>query len=297
MKKALNGTDYVAQERPQTIWIVQDFLPLGGAANLYAEPKVGKTFASIQLAAAVSNPSVNEWLGFGICTHGPVLCLQLDTAPLLFQEEYVKPALDAGMDISNIYFGDREIAPFPFEIRPNFGDGENSGFKWLKEQIAEIKPVLVILDTLRESYDGDENDSTTQKHVVSSLFAAAHPAALLVISHEKKSTPIEGGENPITKGNRGSTYLAGKVDAIARMTTKGQFHYVSRKAPEAKIQLVRLHNGFWAVDNSSIDSKVINLIKNNPTATVAQLARTLCEETGLSPDAARKRITRAMEKK
>lgn len=286
----LNGPAYLALPRPENVWVVQDFIPLGGAANLYGEPKAGKSFIALQLGIAVSSGQP-DWLGFPIPNHGPVLFLQMDTARNLWMEQYVEGALKDSQDLSNIFFTDRddEEVPSPFDIR-------REGGIWLKREVDRIQPILVIIDVLREIYDGDENSSEVGAQVWSALQRATKGRSILILTHEKKgSGNPEHGDVPLRKGARGTTFLAGKVDAIARLKLNGQFEYVSRSAPEAKIQLKRKENGFWELDTNSIQSKALQVLANAGTKSQLQLARELAGLTGLTVEAARGKLRRMKE--
>src|SRR6187431_1100083 len=59
--------------------IVSNLLPLSGALNIFGAPKAGKSYLSLQLADAIGNPRMADFLGFPINVHGEVLYIQIDT--------------------------------------------------------------------------------------------------------------------------------------------------------------------------------------------------------------------------
>lgn len=288
----LNGPNYLALPRPDNVWVVQDFIPLGGSANLYGEPKAGKSFIALQLGIAVASGQP-DWLGFPIHNHGPVLFLQMDTARNLWMAQYIEAAQADGQDISNIYFTDRDDpeVPYPFDMR-------RLGGEWLKREVDKLKPVLVIVDVWREIFEGDENSSEVCAQVWAALTNACRGSSLLILSHEVKGGTTSDGkaiETPLRKGARGSTFVAGKVDGIAKLKLDGKFHYVSRSAQEAKIQLTRKPNGFWELDNTSVDAMTRRVVSDMAGKSQLQMARELASLTGLSVEASRSKIRRHLE--
>lgn len=204
----MTGADYLALPRPAEAWVVQDFIPVGGSAELVGAPKAGKSFAALGIAMAVANGD-HEWLGYPVLTHGPVAYLQIDTTRSLWTR-YLAKVTDAGHDPSQIYFADRLLAPMPFNIL----DPEHR--KWLKFQLEQIQPILFIVDVLREIHTGDENESTIMKGVMDALLEASGPAALLLLHHGKKEGQFGPGD--IAQAGRGSNYINGKVDFVGQLT-------------------------------------------------------------------------------
>jgi RecA-family ATPase len=207
-------SDYLSLPRSTHAWIVQDILPTGGLSNLYGKPKVGKSFAALQLADAIGDPARVDWLGFPIRTHGLVAYLQLDTPRELWHER-LEEAHTHGLSFANVVFTDQLEAPYPFNI---LGDG----FEWLRREIAAISPLAVIIDTLRELHGGDENDSSVMKNVIAAARAACGTSALLFLAHSRKG--IASGdahhEPDITDEMRGSGYVSGRMDCVIRLTNR-----------------------------------------------------------------------------
>lgn len=288
----LSGPSYLALPRPENVWVVQDFVPLGGSANLYGEAKAGKSFLALDLGIAVASGKP-DWMGFPIHNHGPVLFLQMDTARNLWMEQYIQTAQEDGQDISNIYFTDRDDPdiPYPFDMR-------RAGGEWLKGEVQKLQPVLVIVDVWREIFEGDENSSEVCSQVWAALTNACRGASLLILAHEVKGGVTSDGkviETPLRKGARGSTFVAGKVDGIAKLQLNGKLHYVSRSAQEAKIQLKRKENGFWELDHSGVDAQAATILRNAEGKSKLQLARELASATGLTVEAARSKLRRLSE--
>jgi len=259
---------YLALPRAPEAWIIEDVLPTGGYVNLFGKPKVGKSYLALQLAHAIATPSVNEWMGFGVRTHGPVAYLQVDTPRTVWTErlEEVRPKLD----LSGVFFADADSdeLPYPFNI---LGDGNT----WLRAALAAMDPppVLLVIDTIREVHDQEENSSSEMKRVIAALRAAARNPAILLLSHARKSSP-NGFQMDVTDENRGSGYIAGRMDSILHLT---------ERTLTAKGRALELHAIGVAMDPEyhlfsmadSFHAKAIELVQNRKGESLRELARKL----------------------
>src|SRR5688572_32876186 len=114
MPAIVTGLEYLKLPRAKETWLVDPILPTSGALLLYGDPKVGKSFAALQLAAALASPSVEESFGFPVKTHGPVVYVQLDTPRSLWAER-LEEVRESGVNTDSIHFADRETLDcFPF---------------------------------------------------------------------------------------------------------------------------------------------------------------------------------------
>ena len=256
-------------------------IPTSGACLLYGDPKVGKSFAAIQLALSIQEG--REWLGFPTRARGPVVYVQLDTPRSLWASRLANIRItEPGVD--RLLCADREtLDTFPFDIlRPDHAD-------LLTVSLREIQPVAVIIDTIRESHSGDENDSTTMRNVVSSLVAVTHPAALIVVAHSRKSIGDQGAD--LIGDNRGSNYVVGRMDSIIRFSRRTA-HYTGRAIEEGSIRIHREDNGLWTPDNDEIESHIIAVMNDPSLPTVRARAMELAVRTGKSEEAARSILRR-----
>lgn len=232
MSYTLTMDDYLAQESSQT-WLIEPLIPIGGKFLLYGDPKIGKSFVAIQLAEALAGHRP-DWLGFPVLTPGPVLYTQLDTPRSLWQER-IRKLRATGLDTTGFHMSDREtFGTWPFNIL----NPEHATI--LRSAVSSVKPSAVIIDTLKETNPAPENDSDEQQRVMAELTAATQPAALVLIHHAKKPAP-EGVPN-LLADIRGSSYFAGAVDTIARLTDKGMW-YVGRAIEGGVVYTQRMGNG------------------------------------------------------
>lgn len=215
MSQFVNASNYLLLPRNTQKWLIEDLIPSQGLVNVFGKPKTGKSFTLLDMAAAIADPTQQDWNGFPIRHHGPVLYLQIDT-PRVEWGERVEAMVKAGRDLSNVWFADLESIPhFPFDIL----DPGKANFNWLKSEVQRIQPVWTILDTMRDAHSGDENDATVMRNVILQIVAATRPGTTGFMSHQKKDTPfMKSGGDDIMDDNRGSSVVAGKMDNVIRLT-------------------------------------------------------------------------------
>jgi len=278
--------EYVTLPRQPNSWVIEHILPTSGLLNIYGKPKVAhKSFFALQLAQAIANPEIHEILSFPIHTHGPVAYLQVDTPRGLWVDRLTQwfPGIDG------VHFADTLIAPYPFDIL-------GSGYEWLKKAIEQLQPVALIVDTLREIHVGDENDSAHMQLVVNSLVAATRPTACILLSHSRKNMPE--GQFDIMAENRGSGYVAGRMDAIVYLS-KDRLIYQSRTAELTDLHVtkspllaladpVEVHATLLVRDNPALSiPELVALIRREfPKATYDRVRGLVLRRKGLAADAA-----------
>jgi hypothetical protein len=185
-----------------------------------------------------------------------------------------------------IYFADRETFGdcWPFDIR------DEKHRASLQSALAELKPDIVIIDTLRECCSGaDENSSTDMQEVVANLTAATQPAAMVLVHHGKKPN-IESGRSTIND-SRGSSYITGKTDSIIHFHSGG-IEYTGRAVEEGDLALERIPRGqpgegTWKLKQKEADRKLAQiLLADDSFPSLRAKAREFASRTGKTEDAA-----------
>lgn len=273
MKPILTGKEYLALPRDANTWLIEPLLPAGGVGIVYGDPKVGKSFAVLQLALALLEGK--DWMGFPV-QKARTVYIQLDTPRSLWADRLEK-LLAAGFDgIQDLLLADREtLNTWPFDILRN--DHQDL----LKTYLTPLKPDLVVIDTLRESHSAEENDSTAMKEVISSLVASTHPASLLLVHHSKKPQPDREGQfvPDLINDLRGG-YVAGAMDAILKFSKRG-LHYVGRATEQGTVQAERDGNlGFWIPTLSDLDTWLDTVMADPDLKTLADRSDCLAMLTG-----------------
>lgn len=266
MPAIVTGSEYLSLPRSPETWIIEGLLPTGGSMLLYGDPKVGKSYAALQLACCVT--SGVEWLGFGVPKPMKVVYVQLDTPRSLWADR-VQTLAESGYPVEGIHFADREtLETHPFNIL----DPEH--FIKLQNALLAIGPGIVIFDTLREAHRGDENDSTDMQDVVAHFDAAVKPAALILISHARKASTDPNAQRDQMNDNRGSNYIVGRMDSIVRFSHSSA-RFASRTMEEHSLKLERLDDGTWKVPSDTFAKAAKVIVMANPGASVRELARLL----------------------
>lgn len=284
----VNAESYLALPRDPQQWVIQHLIPVGGLTNIYGKPKAGKSFAALGMAHAVSADEP-EWLGFAVMKHGPVAYLQIDTPRGEWAFRILKMK-EAGLDISNMFVADMSLAPFPFDIL------DTTKQEWLRQQMDTLKPVLVIIDTIRELHGSDENDSTAMRNVVTSLVAACRPAAVVLLSHSRKDNMFTAaGGDDLMSDARGSSYVAGRMDVVIKMTTNGKhasgMTYKGRSVGQGRVVVKQSEDtGLILLDGDdaqywvTLKQTVNRLYAEDPTISVRQLVLAVREQTTYKAD-------------
>jgi predicted ATP-dependent serine protease len=172
-------------------WVVEDLLPMAGSSILHGKPKKGKSTLARQLAVAVSQGQ--PFLGKATL-QGPVLYLALEEKLSEIKGHF---RLLGATDTD------------PIHIIP---DCRGHDLHAIREIIVELKPVLVIVDTLGKFINlkkyndyGPVNESLRHLHDL----ARDTTTHLLCVHHSKK-----GAEDDATDNLLGSVALAGAVDTL-----------------------------------------------------------------------------------
>lgn len=241
---------YLALPKPDMVWLWRNLVPQSGSVLLYADPKTGKSKLALSLAEAIADPSITEYLGLPIDTHGRVLYVQLDTPRNLWIANYVS-CIRPGPAHDGVFMLDREMAevPFPFNIRlPPCRD-------YIRREVDEIQPVAVIVDVIRKTYPGNENDSDIAEHVLGSWWEATKPAANIYLAHKRK--PQMGDMPDGLVGARGSTGFTGAVDMLLDMT-KTKLTMLGRSELDEPIPIIQQDDGTFRVNNK--DDEIRNYL-------------------------------------
>jgi hypothetical protein len=245
----------------------------------------------------------STWEGFEICKYGPIAYLQIDTP----REEWMSRAKAMLQRLKNknaaemFWMADMwNIPQFPF----NIVNPDNTELMWLKNELDKIKPILVVIDTLREVHSGDENDNSVMRNVVARLIQACRgevgsPTAIVLISHQRKDglAAIEGHDDMMDQ-NRGASYIAGKMDTILRLTKKrltykgraiGQEFVEIEQDPHTHLIKVVGHKQ-EGVEDDEWTKDIVAISDQHPGISKNDLGKRLAAKHGVSQSTAIRRI-------
>ena len=268
--------DYIKLAAEDERWIIEPLLPSEGIINLYGKPKAGKSFAALGMAQAISS-GAPDWNGFPIHQHGPVLYVQVDTPRPEWASRFITIKEVGGLDISNIGIVDMKMAPYPANILlPQH-------VAYMRAQYEAVKPVVVVVDTMREIHEADENNSTDMKRVMNGIISAFRGAAIILVSHSRKDTAYNamGADSDLMDEGRGSSYISGRMDTIIKFTgkkSKGFMHYKGRSAAENKVAIFQHpETGLVLVDDTSLkqEAEIKRMLGVDPKRATLSMAKEL----------------------
>lgn len=297
--KWVMGSEYLALPRAPQPWLIENVIPIGGLANMYGKPKLGKSYAALGIAEAVSCEDKDNWLGFAVKAHGTVAYMQVDTPRSLWATR-VETLKAQGHNIDNIAFIDGLMTPYPV----NMIDPVQK--QALKSTIHAIKPTLFIVDTLREVHGGDENDSGAMREVITAVVECCREVdtAILFISHSRKDATMtkwggrknqdsaDDGDDNIMDDGRGSSYVSGRMDVVIKLTSKSVI-LKGRAISETKVPVEQDKATGMIVQNAEDAEKLahIQMVMTQPKLTSdRQRAEMLAALENIKLETARSRI-------
>lgn len=202
--------DLAAEET--TEYLIDQFIPLPGRVLLIGPPKEGKSYFGLQLGLAVAKGEPF----MGRKSHSAkVLYLQYDTPHKIWMNRAAKLRKNGMTFHPNFHMLDPKDPSYKktIDVRKRIED-----VIYLKEVVEKIQPQLVIIDTLRKMFSGDENSSDIGAEVFNVLNDIFKDQAVVYIHHTHKLSPPPGQKiqariRPVD-ALRGSSFYSGEVEAV-----------------------------------------------------------------------------------
>lgn len=216
--KTLTLDQYADLPQEDGSFIIDKFIAYPGRHLLIGPPKEGKSFLGLQLGLAVAKGE--PFMGRP-SKASKVLYLQYDTPHMLWLDR-VKSLRKAGVTFhENFYMLDPSDPSYKtqIDIRKSPSD-----VAYLKQVVETIQPKLVIIDTLRKMFSGDENSSDIGAEVFNILNDIFKNQAVVYIHHTHKLSPPPGQKvqarvKPVD-AVRGTSFFAGEADAVYLLYAK-----------------------------------------------------------------------------
>jgi len=196
-------------EPPPQEWAIQDCILKKQVTTLYGEGGVGKSMLSLQLAA--STVLGRDWFGYKP-EPGPVIYLGAEDDEDELQRrlcciasqlgEPMSELIENGLHASSYAGKNMALSDFAGDV---YVENYTPLYAELFERAQIIRPVMIILDTLSDIFDGDENNRAQVTEFVGLLrqLAVTANCAVIVNAH-----PSQSGSS---SGTSGSTAWHGKV--------------------------------------------------------------------------------------
>lgn len=268
----LSLTELFSLVLPDVEYVVDELLPLGHACLLSAREKAGKGLLAIDLCASVA---LGEPFLDRATLEGPAIYAAAEE-----QVRDVRARIAARI-------GDRRNAPlYVLPLDGSTGDrldlGDPAAMQKLWDMVATTRPVLVVLDVLRELHDRTEDSSDEMGPLLRPLRQLAHETntALVVTHHQRKAG-----------GFRGSTAIKAAFDAEWSLSSDaadsdgppgGMLRVEGRHGPRVTVRIRFGDGGRWALGTPAVadliapDRIVLHLDEVNDWRT----AREIATETG-----------------
>lgn len=193
-------------------YLIDQFIPYPGRVLLIGPPKEGKSFLGLQLGLAVAKGE--PFMGRK-SKASKVLYLQYDTPHKIWMKRAEKVRKHGLSFHPNFVMLDPSDPSYKkkLDLRTNQED-----IQYVKDVMAEVQPKLVIIDTLRKIFSGDENSSDVGQEVFNNLNEIFEKQAVVYIHHTHKLSPPPGQKiqariKPVD-ALRGSSFYSGEVEAV-----------------------------------------------------------------------------------
>jgi hypothetical protein len=192
-----------------TQWLVRDIWLSEGCGIIGGEPKSFKSFCAAQAATCVA--SGLPMFGRHEVQQGTVLMFNAEDKPGDTRERIAR--MCRSLDV--------EFGALPLHLIdvPAIRLDDARQVAKLSRTVAKLKPVLLILDPLRNLHDGDENDAQLTSALLSPLriIQREHHCAVMLVHHMAKLTETQRRPG---QRLRGSSALHGWVDSALYLTHK-----------------------------------------------------------------------------
>lgn len=297
----VTGEEYLTLPASEQTWVIEPLIPVGGLVNIYGQPKEAKkSWMGLNMALAVTNAWPVMLGRFHVRSTGPVVYLQVDTPRSLWRPRF--ELLREEHDLSQLYLADPDLVPYPMNLLDEDTDHTAILGAMVEGMGLSEPPLVVFIDTLREIHGGEENDSTVMRNVIAKLRTAFAGSAIVLISHSRKGAgdisaakPAEESQNDnLMAENRGSSYVAGRMDTIIRLTPK-YMTYQGRAVGRERLKIE------WHQDSglfSAVDDPVLQraqaLMRLRPEAGQRELARELASDMHLDSEEKARSVIRRL---
>lgn len=200
---------------PDPQYLVEPILMENTIIIVGASPKVGKSLLSLSIAHSLSTGK-ELWGEFKVNKTGTVLIVDEENPESFLKDNVTKMGFTKDLPVNYLHFQGVKL-------------DNNRVLSELKRIIEEIKPVLVIFDSLIRMHGKKENESSEMNIIVGTLRSIANMGTtILCVHHHKKG---QGDKNEKLRGS--SDILAG-VDSQLCLEKKDDYLILSNPNSRTK---------------------------------------------------------------
>jgi ABC-type dipeptide/oligopeptide/nickel transport system ATPase component len=192
---------------PQPVsWLVPQYITDKGVTIITGRAGCGKSLIIEEMISAILNK--RKWFNsLPIIQDRPIILIDMENDHSTLYERLQKLG---GIPEKKLMVFNFELS---FDIQTQFTE-------FLMKEIEKLDPCMVIFDTLRRTYSGDENDSKVINDIYRNYLAPiAKKRAVIIIAHARKS--MKGANNNIDdelSEVRGTGDITGLASATLKLT-------------------------------------------------------------------------------
>ncbi len=225
-------------EANKNAWIVEELIPTKGITVIYGAPGEGKSF--IRSAIAIACARGKELFDKFPTKKSKVLLVDKDTG--MYHD--LGRFKDLGVDVEN-----EKLDIAFYTIAHNFNVHDKKEIAELTEHIKEHAFDLVIFDTFRDIFFGDENSSQEVGEVIGFMKSLSALNVTTILVHHTKKNTEDDKKNP-AKLARGSSALWGGVHSML---------YISKSTNENTLSICHAKNKY----GKPHDPILLNIFEDN----------------------------------
>jgi putative DNA primase/helicase len=220
-------SDFCARHREEIDWLIEGVIQRGANGFIVADPKVGKSWAAVDMALSVSRGV--PWLDFKVPRSAKVALVSREDTPALTSWRMKRlQATKRGAEYTDwLYVNSREQSS---ELMLD----DNEQLAELMTAMEQFRPELAIFDVFNVMHAADENDNSEMRAVVRqlSLIQAKIGCAIAVVHHYNKH-----GEGSVTKRLRGASAIAGWCEWLIGISWADEAQKIRKMEFELKAAL------------------------------------------------------------
>jgi RecA-family ATPase len=205
----VNGLGFINASYPEQKWLVDQLIPLGGITCISGAPKVGKSLFTTNLAVCLIKGS--SLFDKFIVVKSNVLYLGMDEPERLTNERFIKFLGGEGIAAEMFSISDKDLEQFLFSSMSVMLDRDDN-IEALVNFCKTNKVEVIIIDSFRRIFSGDENESRTINKIQKAFKKFLNEGITIIFLHHHGKEGSSPRSN-ITEKLRGSSDILAMVDS------------------------------------------------------------------------------------